>query len=53
MENILWRDFVNNTLYGDIHKVTDTLRVKCLRFSGHIWLGNGVANELLFWEPTQ
>ena len=36
IQKILWKDFVNNTLYGDIHKVTDTLCVKRLRFSGHI-----------------
>ena len=54
VENISWKDFVNNnTLYGDLPKVTDTLRVKCLRFAGHIWRGNEVAKDLLFCEPTQ
>ena len=54
VENISWKDFVNNnTLYGDLPKVTDTLRVKRLRLAGHIWRGNEVVKELLFWEPTQ
>ena len=43
----------NINLHGDLPKVTDTLRVKCLRFAGHIWRGNEVVKELLFWEPTQ
>ena len=54
VQNISWNDFVNNhTLYWDLPKVTATLRVKHLRFAGHIWRGNEVAKELLFWEPTQ
>ena len=54
VQSISWKDFVNNnTLYGDLPKITDTLRVNRLRFAGHIWIGNEVAKELLFWEPTQ
>ena len=54
VQSISWKDFVNNnTLYGDLPKVTDTLRVKRLRLAGHIWRGNEVVKELLFWEPTQ
>ena len=39
-------------LYGNLPKITDTLKIRRLRFIGHCWRRKDeVLSELLLWEP--
>ena len=53
--NISWRQHTTNKeLYGDLPRVSTTLRERRLRFSGHCWRSKAeVIPKLLFWQPTQ
>ena len=53
--NISWRDHVpNQELYGDIPKLSSTIRQRRMRFAGHCFrASNQPINKLLFWTPTE
>ena len=43
----------NKKLYKDLPKITETIRYRRLKFSGHIWRHDEeIAHNLLFWMPT-
>ena len=43
----------NKKLYKDLPKITETIRYRLLKFSGHIWRHDEeIARNLLFWMPT-
>ena len=48
------RYFTNKELYGDLPKISDTLKERRLRFIGHVWRKNDeIVQKLLLWEPAQ
>ena len=51
--NVSWRQHLTNKeLYGNLPKVTDTIKERRLRFSGHCWRSKEeVVHKLLLWEP--
>ena len=53
--NISWRDHVSNQeLYGDIPKLSSTIRQRRMRFAGHCFrASNQPISKLLFWTPSQ
>ncbi len=51
--NVSWREHVTNKdLYGEIPKLSDTIKWRRLSFAGHCWRGKEIAKDLLFWEPS-
>ena len=43
----------NKKLYNDLPRITETIRYRWLKFSGHIWRHDEeIAHNLLFWMPT-
>ena len=43
----------NKKLHKDVPKITETIRYRRLKFSGHIWRHDEeIAHNLLFWMPT-
>ena len=52
--NVHWSQRVTNKeLYNDLPKITETIRYRRLKFSGHIWRHDEeIAHNLLFWMPT-
>ena len=43
----------NKKLYKDLPKITETIRYRRLKFSGHIWRHDEeIAHNLLFWMLT-
>ena len=52
--NFHWSQRVTNKeLYNDLPKITETIRYRRLKFSGHIWRHDEeIAHNLLFWMPT-
>ena len=53
--DISWTKHITNIeLYGNLPKITDTLKERRLRFIGHVWRKTDeTAQKLLLWEPTQ
>ena len=51
--NKSWTDHLTNVeLYGNIPRVTTTIREQRLRFAGHCWRSkNEICSEVLLWEP--
>ena len=49
--NVSWSDHVTNeALYGDKPPISETIKERRLRFSGHCWRNkNEVVSQLLFW----
>ena len=52
--NKSWTDHLSNAeLYGNIPRVTATIRQQRLRFAGHCWRSkNELSSEVLLWEPS-
>ena len=52
--NVHWFQRVTNEkIYNDLPKITETIRYRRLKFSGHIWRHDEeIAHNLLFWMPT-
>ena len=52
--NKSWEDHLTNKeLYGEIPRITSTIRQQRLRFAGHCWRSkNELAAEVLLWEPS-
>ena len=52
--NVHWSQRVTNKkLYNDLPQITETIRYRRLKFSGHIWRHDGeIAHNLLFWMST-
>ena len=52
--NKSWIDHLSNAeLYGNIPRVTATIRQQKLRFAGHCWPSkNELSSEVLLWEPS-
>ena len=52
--NVHWSQRVTNKeLYNDLPKITETIRYRRLKFSGHIWRHDQeIAHNLLLWMPT-
>ncbi len=52
--NISWKSHTKNAvLYGNIPKLSDTIKTRRLRFAGHVHrLVNQPAQELLFWKRS-
>ena len=50
-----WSDrTTNQTVYGDLKKVSTILLVRRLKFAAHAWRRkNELASKILFWESTQ
>ena len=55
VRGISWRQHMtNDELYGDLVRISDVLRVKRLRFIGHMWRRKEeLVHKLLMWEPKQ
>ena len=53
-QNVSWRQHLTNKeLYGNLPKVTDTIKERRLRFSGHCMRRKEeVIHKLLLWEPS-
>ena len=53
--DIPWKKHITNkVLYGDLPKLSDTLKERRLRFIGHVWRKTDeTAQKLPLWEPTQ
>ena len=51
--NKSWRDHLTNEkLYGVIQKISKSIRMQRLRFSGHNWRSKyEVASDLILWQP--
>ena len=51
---VSWKSHTTNAvLYGNIPRLSDTIKKRRLRFAGHIHrLENQPAQELLFWKPS-
>ena len=51
---ISWKSHTTNAvLYGNIPPVTETIKIRRLRFAGHIHrLKDQPAQQLLFWQPA-
>ena len=51
--NKIWQDHTsNNELYGNIPKITITIKEHRMRFSGHCWRSREeMISEVLLWEP--
>ena len=52
--NIIWKDHITNKiLYGDLPKLTTTIRQRRMRFAGHCARATDQpVSELLFWTPS-
>ena len=52
--NKSWTDYLSNAeLYGNIPRVTETIRQQRLRFAGHCWRSkHELSSEVLLWEPS-
>ena len=52
--NISWQlHTTNKVLYGNLPKITTTIRETRLRFCGHCWRSREeIVPQLLLWEPT-
>ena len=52
---VSWKEHItNNNLYGKLMKVTDSLRVRRLKFIGHCWRSNDeLINKVLTWRPKR
>ena len=52
---ITWNEqMTNDELYGDLEKITEVLKVRRLRFIGHMWRRKEeLVHQLLMWEPKQ
>ena len=52
--NKIWQDHMsNNELYGNIQKISITIKEHRMRFSGHCWRSREeMISEVLLWEPT-
>ena len=50
--NKSWRDHLTNEqLYGDIPKISKSIRMQRLRFAGHCWRSKDeVASDLILWQ---
>ena len=51
--NKSWRDHLTNEqLYGNISKISKSIRMQRLRFAGHCWRSKYiVASDLILWQP--
>ena len=51
--NKSWRDHLTNEqLYGNIPKISKSIRMQRLRFAGHCWRSKDeVASDLVLWQP--
>ena len=51
---VSWRDHMTNKeLYGSLEKVSNSLRVRRLRFIGHSWRRKDeLISKVLLWEPN-
>ena len=43
----------NVNVYGNIPKISETIRKRRLSLAGHCWRSNEIVKDLLFWEPTR
>ena len=52
---VSWKDHKsNNELYGNLSRITSTLRVRRLKFIGHMWRRKvEVVSQVLLREPKQ
>ena len=52
--NRSWREHpINKELYGNIPRLSSTIRQQWLRFDGHCWRNKEeLAGDVLLWEPT-
>ena len=52
--NKSWTDHLTNTeLYGNIPRVSTTIREQRLRFAGHCWRSKSeICSDFLLWEPN-
>ena len=50
---VSWKDYkTNEELYGNLQKISDTLRTRRLRFIGHSWRRkNEIISKVLLWDP--
>ena len=53
LTNKSWRDnLTNEKLYGDIPKISKSIRMQRLRFAGYCWRSKyEVASDLILWQP--
>ena len=51
--DVSWKERkTNKELYGNLTKITDTLRIRRLKFIGHCWRRkNELINKILTWVP--
>ena len=51
--NKSWRDhLINEQLYGDIPKISKSIRMQRMGLAGHYWRSNDeVASDLILWQP--
>ena len=54
VKGISWRQHLKNAqLYGDLPKISDTIREQRTRFSGHCWRSKEeVISNVLLWQPS-
>ena len=52
---VSWKDHKsNNELHGNLSRITSTLRVRRLKFIGHVWRRKvELVSQVLLWEPKQ
>ena len=52
---VSWKEHkTNKELYGNLQKVTESLRIRRLRFIGHSWRRKEeLISKVLLWEPKQ
>ena len=54
VKNVSWRDRLTNAqLYGQIPKLSTTIKNRRLALAGHVARHNEPANNLLFWSPEE
>jgi len=50
--NIDWRQHIaNEELYGDLPRISETIKKRRLRLAGHCWRSNEAAANLVLWKP--
>ena len=53
VKGVTWRQYMtNDELYGNLRKVTDIIKERRTKFSGHCWRSKKkIIHKLLLWEP--
>ena len=52
--NVSWKDHIpNRDLYQDLFPITEVIKERRLRFSGHCWRSKSeLASKLILWDPS-